>query len=413
MAAASRPCTSPKAYAGLADGAHSFEVQATDAAGNVEENPAIRGFIVDTQAPETTIDSGPSGLINNASPSFSFSSDDVSASFECKLDSGAFQACSSPKSYSGLAQGAHSFQVRTTDPAGNVDASPASRAFTVDTVAPETTIDAGPTDPTGNPPTPSFEFWGGTSFECRFDGGAWSPCATPYASPALADGPHQFQVRSVDQAGNTDQSPAGWSFTIDTGPPQTTIGSGPAGPTKNASPRFGFSSDDTGSSFECRLDSAAWAACSSPASYDSLADGPHTFAARATDTVGNADPTPAERSFTVDTRIDGSASADSTQTPRGNRVVVKAKARAAERLRARAGGKIELGSRSYKLKRKARSVRSGSSTTFTLKPAKSKHAKRIAKALRRGRKAKAKLSVRLTDEVGNSRSKRLAIKLRR
>jgi polysaccharide biosynthesis protein PslG len=84
----------------------------------------------DTQAPETRIDSGPSGT-TNASPSFTFSSSEPNSSFECVLDSGAWSPCTSPKSYQGLATGGHSFQVRATDLAGNTDPTPASRSFTV------------------------------------------------------------------------------------------------------------------------------------------------------------------------------------------------------------------------------------------------------------------------------------------
>ena len=56
---------------------------------------------------------------------FSFSANE-SASFSCSLDGAAFTSCGSPRSYSGLDSGWHTFAVRATDTAGNVEASPAT-----------------------------------------------------------------------------------------------------------------------------------------------------------------------------------------------------------------------------------------------------------------------------------------------
>jgi glycosidase/Ca2+-binding RTX toxin-like protein len=103
---------------------------ATDAAGN-QSAPASLSRTYDSLAPDTTITSGPSGSTTSASATFSFSSSEPGGTFECKLDVGAFVACSSPVTYGGLATGAHTFAVRAVDAAGNSDASPATRGWTV------------------------------------------------------------------------------------------------------------------------------------------------------------------------------------------------------------------------------------------------------------------------------------------
>ena len=314
-------CTSPKSYSGLADGPHSFDVRAKDAAGNVDASPASRSFTIDTQAPNTTINSGPSGPTTNASPSFAFSANEGGSTFECRLDSGSFGACNSPKSYSGLGEGAHSFQVRATDPAGNVDASPATRSFTVDTVAPSLSIDSGPSGPTTNP-SPSFGFTaeGGSTVSCSIDTGspnfgACSSAGTHSPAAPLADDSYTFRVRATDAAGN--QTTETRAFSVDAQAPNTTVNSGPAGLTNNSSPSFGFSSSEGGSTFECRLDSESFETCSSPKFYSNLPDGAHSFAVRAIDQGGKADPSPASRSFTVDTQapstmIDSGPSGETT-----------------------------------------------------------------------------------------------------
>lgn len=110
--------------------------------------------VADTTPPETTIDSGPSGTTNDSDPSFAFSSDEPGSTFECRLDgpspaTEAFAACTSPKAYSGLADGAYTLRVRATDGAGNTDPTPATRGFTVDTAPPS------PPPPSPPPPGPA------------------------------------------------------------------------------------------------------------------------------------------------------------------------------------------------------------------------------------------------------------------
>lgn len=107
---------------------------------------------VDAMPPDTVIDSGPSGTTGagpllpvEAGPSprlpaqvalngdveLEFQSTEAGSRFECRLDGGEFAPCASPQEYRGLADGEHTFEVRATDPAGNTDATPARRTFTV------------------------------------------------------------------------------------------------------------------------------------------------------------------------------------------------------------------------------------------------------------------------------------------
>jgi hypothetical protein len=68
---------------------------------------------------------------------FRFTSNDGEATFECKLDNGTFDVCTSPKEYPGLIEGStHAFEVRAVDAAGNTDPTPARRTWTVDTTPP-------------------------------------------------------------------------------------------------------------------------------------------------------------------------------------------------------------------------------------------------------------------------------------
>jgi hypothetical protein len=86
---------------------------------------------VDTTPPDTTITAAPLAVSTSSSASFSFTATEAGSSFACQLDASAFAACTSPQSYSGLALGTHTFQVRATDPAGNTDPTPASYTWIV------------------------------------------------------------------------------------------------------------------------------------------------------------------------------------------------------------------------------------------------------------------------------------------
>lgn len=85
---------------------------------------------------ETTITQGPSGTVASDGASFAYVSSEP-AGFECRLDAQGFLPCASPKALTGLANGLHVFSVRARDSAGNVDPTPATRAWIVN--VPDTT----------------------------------------------------------------------------------------------------------------------------------------------------------------------------------------------------------------------------------------------------------------------------------
>jgi len=102
-------------------------------------------LVIDRTAPATAIDSGPSGqhppavvdlrslprpFTDDNTPTFAFSADE-SGSFACRVDGGAWTSCSSPHTTFALTQAAHTFAVRATDVAGNTDATPAAKTFSV------------------------------------------------------------------------------------------------------------------------------------------------------------------------------------------------------------------------------------------------------------------------------------------
>ena len=126
----------------LPDGDHTFSVRAIDQAGNVDPTPATRTFSVRTTAPDTSIDSGPQVVTNDSTPTLTFSS--TALDFECQLDGAPFAPCTSPYKAPGLQDGQHTFSVRAKDPAGNLDPTPATSTFSIDTTPPDTAIDSGP-----------------------------------------------------------------------------------------------------------------------------------------------------------------------------------------------------------------------------------------------------------------------------
>ena len=90
-----------------------------------------------------------------------------------------------------------------------------------DTTPPDTIIDSQPNDPTSlNNATLVFHSTEANStFECDLDSVGFLACVSPFSMSNLAEGSHTFAVRAKDQIGNTDLTPASFTWNIDTTPP--------------------------------------------------------------------------------------------------------------------------------------------------------------------------------------------------
>jgi hypothetical protein len=176
----------------------------------------------DATPPGTSISSGPSASTTSTSASFAFTATQAGSTFECKLDAGAYAACTSPKTYSGLSFGSHTFSVRAIDPAGNADATPATQTWTIapgeDPGQPPPPADAPPTVALNAPAsgtdvgstlllTPTVaddrwidhvEFWLDDALLDRDDG---PPFRTQIDSGRLSDWTHTVSLRVFDSAG--------------------------------------------------------------------------------------------------------------------------------------------------------------------------------------------------------------------
>ncbi len=201
-----------------ASGPVTITARALDAAGNAATSSVT--VTVDNTPPDTMLTSTPPG-VSPESATFQFAASEADATFECSLDGGAYAACASPKSYGGLAPGAHTFAVRAIDAVGNADATPASYSWTVvDTTPPETTITDGPSGTvTSTGGSFSFTATEPGTFACSLDGAAYAGCSSPQAFSGLAVGTHTFAVEATDAAGNADPTPATGTWTISLAPP--------------------------------------------------------------------------------------------------------------------------------------------------------------------------------------------------
>ena len=309
--------------------------------------------------PETPFDPAEGGPTLSNDATITFEANVADSTYECSLDLEPFVPCnnvvaSGPHAgenfvrYENLLMGEHMLriiatsndppmeQMEVTEYEWEVLQPPSNEPPTVQ-------LDAFPQSGTAST---KFEFTGVDdltppellTFECRLDSTnnlAWEACVSPFnlldlytyegggaGEPVLGPGPHTFQVRAIDggiepPVENPNFPDAEgevgppytytWTMTADTFTPGTGIVSGPAEGAKVGLPEaiFEFTGTDNATpvdqlTFDCQVDNLGWVeGCTSPEDVSNLLPGLHTFKVRAHDLLGNVDPTPAIRTWTL------------------------------------------------------------------------------------------------------------------
>ncbi|MGZ3746958.1 MAG: fibronectin type III domain-containing protein [Pseudobdellovibrionaceae bacterium] len=285
-------CISPLNLSGLSEAAHKLQIRAKDLAGNISAVQSV-SFTVNLQAPMITLTTKPNSLTNVLTSDFAFTSSAPVSGYECRIDGASFASCTSPKTYSNLSDGAHTFDVRATSQSGVVSGA-LSYNWTIDSVAPSApTLTSTVTSLTNLSNVPlSFmatDSSGISRYECAADSGAFATCTSPKTFSGLTSGAHTFQVRATDGANNVSAI-ATFAITVDLSLPIITFTSTPTATSTDLNPVFSFTATDSDSgiqTLECKLDGGSYQACTSPKTLSNLAVSSHTFSVKATDKAGN------------------------------------------------------------------------------------------------------------------------------
>jgi hypothetical protein len=337
-----------------AEGTTTLSYFATDKAGNQESPTKTFTVKLDRGAPDASITSGPSGPTNDTTPTFSFGgSDNFTASSSLLLSykvvaDGAAAESMNWSEYSsetsatlggaaGLAEGSYTFHVRAKDQAGNEDASPMQRSFTVDTSVPAPPVINSPENNSFN--TDGTIALSGTAEESTAEGGNVTvqvyEDGTPQGTPAQVDlsgawsatlpgvgeGSHTFKAKATDPAGNISGESNPQAVIVDTVRPAA-----PSTPDLKADSDTGSSftdnvTKDTTPTFTGTAEAGAAvkifdgtsevgsATATSSGAYDihtsTLANGTHSITVKATDAAGNTGPASSALSVKIDTTPPG------------------------------------------------------------------------------------------------------------
>lgn len=268
--------------------------------------------------PTTTITSGPVATYYDTTPTFTFTSDLANVRYRCRIttggvtgaayDCGTTTTAGSTTSHTLPEQpdGSYTMSIAAckdytgTTTATRCDGTPATHAYTIDTVRPDLTV-TGPASGGHFREAPTWTVSSTASdlryFRCGIDGSSsWGECGPTITWPAdAAEGEHTVYIHSYDWAGNLSSNMEGRSWVKDTIAPVHTL-SGPEGATNVRRPRWTWTITDADAQAEaeCHLQGPgvdrAIPECTGTSwtADQDLADGEWKFWVKIVDRAGNA-----------------------------------------------------------------------------------------------------------------------------
>ena len=212
----------------------------------------------------------------------------------------------SPITVTSLTNGTtYTFQVYAVNAVGPSSPSTASASITLDGTAPTTSafLPGGTYGTAQSVTLTCTDNVGGVGCDKTYyttNGSTPTTGSTQYSGAISIPSNTTLKFFSTDLNGNTESTETE-VYVIDSTYPFTTITPSSVSATTSTGITFNFSANKAGSTYECKLDSASFASCTSPQSLSGLADGSHTFTIRATDTLSHVEPSPAFVIWLIDT----------------------------------------------------------------------------------------------------------------
>ena len=252
------PCTSPRTVPGLTDNSHTFQVRATDAAGNTDATPDSWTWHRDTNAPNATLDNPGSNVrqvvtltsAENDPPANGYQSGIASAAFEYSANGTTWASIGTNTSppfdnvlwnTALVADGIYQLRIIVSDAAGNSTTDVLGSTIRIDNTPPTTSQnDPGQSLRATKTLTGSASDAGSGIDHVDFEraptgGGSWTTIATDstpgdgfqasFDTTSVSDGHYDFRTAAYDVAGNQAAATPVTDRLVDNTPPDATISS--------------------------------------------------------------------------------------------------------------------------------------------------------------------------------------------